>query len=145
LRVLVSDEFWRTELSTLKLIITLLLNLSELYRLVENRWVCFGLSYCWTPNESTTISTTHTMTTATSTDQTVIYNPYMGAIQPIREVCVCVCLVSIFWPHWQVLLTRYNGPVCVCVWQPNFHYISIKLEIKWTIKTYFLITPVNYE
>jgi hypothetical protein len=64
-----------------------------------------------------------------------VHNPYMGAMQPIRQVCVCV-YVCVFGLYFLTALACNVSnpytlqPVCVCVWQTNFHYISIKMEIK---------------
>lgn len=59
-------------------------------------------------------NTANIKTAVMMVDETVIYNSYPGAMQPIREVCVCVC-----------------------VWQTNLHYISIKMEIKQKTKNYY--------
>jgi hypothetical protein len=40
-----------------------------------------------------------------------VHNPYMGAMQPIRQVCVCVCVY-----------------VCVCVWSLFFDRLGMQCK-----------------
>jgi hypothetical protein len=66
------------------------------------------------------LSAPHTMTTATSADQTVMYNPYMGAMQPIREVCVFgIYFLTTLSGNVSTPYTVQRSCVCVCVCVTN--------------------------